>query len=116
VLVSTILPPDDSQFEGLKYACSIRYIAPKGNGARSKWCYNILDSEWKDFAELLCNYLHKKTQWTGFYFLKATSGLWAHQGGDGDHVTIYNWQGQRLAINIGKRPLLRWQQAEIPVW
>jgi len=41
--------------------------------------------------------------------------LWAHQGGDGDHVTIYNWQGQRLAINIGKRPLLRWQQAEIPV-
>jgi hypothetical protein len=30
-------------------------------------------------------------------------------------VTIYNWQGQRLAINIGKRPLLRWQQAEIPV-
>jgi hypothetical protein len=47
--------------------------------------------------------------------LKATSGLWPHQGGDGDHMTIYNWQGQRLAMNIGKRPLLRWQQAEIPV-
>jgi len=47
--------------------------------------------------------------------LKATSGLWAHQGGDGDHMTIYNWQGQRLAMNVDKRPLLRWQQAEIPV-
>ena len=29
-------------------------------------------------------------------------------------MTIYNCQGQRLAMNIDKRPLLRWQQAKIP--
>jgi hypothetical protein len=34
--VPTILPPDDSQFEGLKYACYIRYMAPCGNGARPR--------------------------------------------------------------------------------
>jgi hypothetical protein len=47
--------------------------------------------------------------------LKAISSLWAYQGGVGDHMTIYNWQGQRLAMNIDKRPLLRWQHAKIPV-
>ena len=64
-------PPDDSQFEDLKYAVTSdtrnRVVA---DPARIQG-YNILDSEWKDFAELVCNYLHKKTQWTGFYFLKA---------------------------------------------
>jgi hypothetical protein len=48
-------------------------------------------------------------------FLKAgkLSRVW--QGGDGDHMKIYIWQGQRLAMNINKRPFLLWQQAEIPV-
>jgi len=36
MLVPTILPPDDSQFEDLKYACYIRYMAPCRRGARSR--------------------------------------------------------------------------------
>ena len=36
MLIPTILPPDYSQFEGLKYARYIRYVEPRGNGARSK--------------------------------------------------------------------------------
>ena len=32
--------------------------------ARERW-YNILDSERKDFAELVCNYLHKKNAVNG---------------------------------------------------
>ena len=48
-------------------------------------------------------------------FFKAAKVSRVRQGGDGDHMTIYNWQGQRLAMNISKRSLLRWQQAEIPV-
>jgi hypothetical protein len=48
-------------------------------------------------------------------FLKAVKVSRVRQGGDGDHMTIYNWQGQRLAMNIDKRPFLRLQQAEIPV-
>jgi len=48
-------------------------------------------------------------------FLKAVKVSRVWQGGDGDHMKIYIWQGQRLAMNIDKRPFLRWQQAEIPV-
>ena len=48
-------------------------------------------------------------------FLKAVKVSRVRQGGDGDHMKIYIWQGQRLAMSIDKRPFLRWQQAEIPV-
>ena len=48
-------------------------------------------------------------------FLKAAKVSRVRQGGDGDHMTLYDRQGQWLAMNIGERPLLRWQQAEIPV-
>ena len=48
-------------------------------------------------------------------FLKAVKVSRVRRGGDGDHMTVYNWQGQRLAMSIDKRPFLRWQQAKIPV-
>jgi hypothetical protein len=41
-------------------------------------------------------------------FLKAVKVSRARQRGDGDHMKIYNWQGQLLAMNIDKRPFLRW--------
>jgi hypothetical protein len=42
-------------------------------------------------------------------FLKAVKVSRMRHGGDGDHMTIYSWQGQRLAMNIDKRPFLRRQ-------
>jgi len=48
-------------------------------------------------------------------FLKAVKVSRVRQGGDGDNMTIYNWQRQRLAMNIDKRPFLCWQQAKIPI-
>ena len=35
MLIPTSFPPDDSQFEGFKYACYIRYMEPCVSGSRS---------------------------------------------------------------------------------
>ena len=46
--------------------------------------------------------------------MKAVTSSQVPEGSDGDHMKIYIWQGQWLAMNIDKRPLLRWQRAKIP--
>ena len=70
ILIPTDLAPDDSQFEGFKYACYIRYLEPFGSDPHPKMMYNTLDSEWKGFAVLLCNYLHEKNDEQDFLFWK----------------------------------------------
>ena len=49
--------------------------------------YNILDSEWKGFAVLLCNYLYEKNN-EQIFFKKPATSLRVPQGDDGDHTTI----------------------------